>query len=84
MAGSDTTGGTTAPFIAAGPLIGSAPLAWQTQGTGDYNNDGAADILWRDDTGQVAIWYLRDGAFVAGPLLGAMPTTWAIQNPRAD
>jgi hypothetical protein len=33
-------------------------------GTGDFDGDGDADILWRHDEGQTVIWEMEDGAFV--------------------
>jgi hypothetical protein len=34
----------------------SVPLNWQVLGTGDFNGDGRADILWRNDTGIITDW----------------------------
>jgi FG-GAP-like repeat len=31
-------------------------LDWKIIGTGDFNNDGHGDILWRHDSGALAIW----------------------------
>ncbi|HKO94367.1 MAG TPA: trypsin-like peptidase domain-containing protein [Polyangiaceae bacterium] len=39
------------------------PLDWKVQGIGDFDGDRETDILWRNDNGQVAIWYLIGGAF---------------------
>ncbi len=36
-------------------------LAWQIKGTGDFNGDGHADIVWRHSNGQVAIWHMDNG-----------------------
>nr|MBW4504464.1 FG-GAP repeat protein [Scytonema hyalinum WJT4-NPBG1] len=44
----------------------------------DFNNDGNADILWRNETtGQNAIW-LMDGTNIsqAVALPNAVPTVW--------
>jgi hypothetical protein len=33
---------------------------WEVVGTGDFNNDGNADILWRDKaSGAVVVWYMN-------------------------
>ncbi|MFO0829712.1 MAG: VCBS repeat-containing protein [Phycisphaerales bacterium] len=37
---------------------------WVAQGTGDFNADGKADILWRQPDGQLRVW-LMNGATVA-------------------
>jgi hypothetical protein len=32
------------------------PASWSVAATADFNGDGKADILWRDNTGSTAIW----------------------------
>jgi hypothetical protein len=50
--------------IGGGPTS-AAPLAgWVNQGTGDFNDDGVADILWRDASNTMRIW-LMNGQTVA-------------------
>jgi hypothetical protein len=45
------------PISAA--LIATLPAGASIQGFGDYNGDGAIDILYRDtQTGEIGIWYL--------------------------
>jgi hypothetical protein len=50
-------------------------VGWQAVGTGDFNLDGRADILWRHATsGQNVAWYMNgsvlvDGAFLNPPSL---------------
>ncbi len=39
--------------------------SWSVAGVGDFNNDGRADMLWRQTTGAVALWQMND-ASVAG------------------
>ena len=34
----------------------NASLSWHIVGTGDFNGDGHADILWQNDNGEVTDW----------------------------
>ena len=38
---------------------------WHILGTGDYNNDGKSDILWRNSSGAVAIWEMNGISAIA-------------------
>jgi len=46
--------------LIGGGSPGSAASDWAVAQTGDYNNDGKSDILWRNTTtGQVLIWFIN-------------------------
>ena len=46
--------------------VGTNPgPTWHIKGTGDFNFDGMADILWQNDDGTPAIW-LMNGMTVLG------------------
>jgi hypothetical protein len=59
---------------------------WQIGGTGDFNNDGQTDILWRYyGTGAYQglndIWYMNGTAFVSEEVFSqVMDTNWRIMN----
>jgi hypothetical protein len=64
LAGGDvkTLAGGTVNIAALG-LLGSAPidsvpdLLWEIRGTGDFNNDGSVDLLWRHNgSGANCVW----------------------------
>ncbi|MBM0203756.1 matrixin family metalloprotease [Micromonospora sp. STR1s_5] len=38
---------------------------WHFEGTGDFKHDGASDILWRNNAGQIALWDMNGGAIDA-------------------
>ena len=60
--------------------------AWQIAGTGDFNNDGHTDILWRyygtgGYQGLNDIWYMNGTTFVSEDVFGVIPdTNWRIVN----
>jgi Domain of unknown function (DUF4347)/FG-GAP-like repeat len=47
---------------------------WKAAGTGDFNGDGKADMLWRNDDGSVALWQMN----------GTAVTSIATSTPRLD
>ena len=61
--------------VAARTDVGPAtPLTWSFGGTGDFDGDGHADILWRDASdGALVFWYLDGGAFRQQVDLAAQP-----------
>jgi hypothetical protein len=52
--------------------------------TGDFDGNGKSDILWRDTSGDIAIWYMNGTTIASGTGLGTMPTTYTIQGTNAD
>jgi hypothetical protein len=62
---------------AAWVFVQSPPMATTTH---DYNGDGKSDILWRDTSGNVAIWEMT-GTSVLNPtasFVGNVATVWTI------
>jgi subtilisin family serine protease len=59
---------------------------WRIEGTGDFNNDGRPDLLWRNySTGELAVWYmgLTNGsiALVSGQFMTptVADTQWRVE-----
>ncbi len=69
--------------LAAGGL-GNVGTSWNVVETGDYNGDGKSDILWRDTSGNTAIWFMNGLAIGSTAGLGNIPTTWTVQGVNAD
>lgn len=48
----------------------------------DFDGDGRSDVLWRDTSGDVAMWLMSGGQFSSGAMLSSVPTTWSIVGTR--
>jgi Ca2+-binding RTX toxin-like protein len=61
----------------------SLDSTWKTAETGDFNGDGKADILWRNDSGAVTIWQMNGATVLSSSLTSLQPdnTTWKIAAP---
>jgi len=60
------------------------PSNWSIAETGDFNSDGKSDILWRDTSGNVAIWFMNGVQVARSAGVGTVPTVWSIQGANAD
>jgi hypothetical protein len=89
----EPAGGALFPATVTWQNGGTTPdTSWHVKGAGDFDGDGRADILWRHDDGQVAIWYMAGGEFLRDAVLAAPdPAQWGITsvadfdaNGRAD
>ncbi len=47
-------------------------------GIGDFNGDGKSDIVWRDGSGNTAIWLMNGASVSSAAGLGTVPITWSI------
>ena len=57
------------------------PTNWRVEGTGDFNGDGADDIVWRRDDGAFTTWLSQgNGSFVSNDVnsWAVIPTTWQV------
>ncbi|MET4524959.1 FG-GAP-like repeat-containing protein [Bradyrhizobium sp. JR18.2] len=84
-----TMGGAGGNQILTGNMIASSPdKSWHVADTGDFNGDGTADILWRNDNGVLAVWTMggTDGAHIlSGDQIGSVPaTSWHVQAHHFD
>ena len=59
------------------------PTDWKVAETGDFNGDGKADILWRDDNGQLTDWLgTATGGFMpnSAHFSEFVATSWHVEN----
>jgi hypothetical protein len=50
--------------------------------THDFNGDGKADLLWRDTSGDAAIWLMNGAQPIQSAGLATVPTAWTIVGQR--
>src|SRR5262249_28043188 len=53
-----------------------AGTAWKEIGTGDFNGDGKADILWQNTNGTPAIWLMNSASQIGGAVLPHRGRSW--------
>jgi hypothetical protein len=71
--------------ISQSQVLGNV-AAWAAVGQRDFTgtgftgsgNNGDADVLWRDTSGNVGIWLMNGTKIVSSSVLGNVPTTWSV------
>jgi len=48
----------------------------------DFDDDGVSDILWRDTSGNLAMWLMSAGHFSSGANIGQVPGAWSVVGTR--
>src|SRR5207344_1168292 len=55
--------------------------SWHVVGTGDFNGDGRADLIWQNDSGAITDWLsTASGGFVSNDANAwhNVPTSWQV------
>ena len=53
-------------------------------GTGDFNGDGKADILWQNTDGTPAVWLMDGTSLISGANVGFDPGKQLARDPAAS
>jgi 6-phosphogluconolactonase (cycloisomerase 2 family) len=53
---------------------------WQIEGTGDFDADGDADILWHATDGRVVTWEMQNGQLLATHTIAVGSGGWGIEH----
>ena len=64
--------------------VGNVPTTWSVAETGDFDGDGKSDILWRDTSGNLAMWLMNRATVTSSTNVANVPATWAIQAAGAE
>ena len=66
--------------VAKQTVITATASNWDVLGSGDFNADGKADILWRDNEGNVAVWLMNGTSVAGGGVVANAPTNWKVEG----
>jgi hypothetical protein len=64
--------------------LGAVAGSWSVGPTGDYDGDGKTDILWIDNTGNVAMWLMNGATIASSAFVGNIGTSWSAQSLNAE
>jgi hypothetical protein len=71
-------------FVTTAAGIGVVPTTYSIVQTGNYHGDGRSDLLWRDNSGNTAIWFMNGVAVSSAASLGKIATTRTMQSVNAE
>jgi hypothetical protein len=72
--------GLSAPTVISSAGFGNVPTNWAVVGTADFNGDKKSDILWRNTTGDTAMWLMNGTSILSNVGLGNIATNWMVAS----
>jgi FG-GAP repeat len=64
--------------------LGAVPTNFSVAATGDFDGDGKSDILWRDDGGNIAMWFMNGTQVSSTTGIGNISMIWTVQAVNAE
>ena len=64
--------------IAQSAGLGTLPSTYSVIGQHDFNGDGNADLLWRDASGNVSMWFMNGAAVSSSAAVGNLTSNWTL------
>ncbi|TCZ55956.1 FG-GAP repeat domain-containing protein [Roseicella aquatilis] len=64
--------------VTGGGEIATVGADWSIAGTGDFNNDAKADILWRNAGGEISIWTMDGTTYLGGGTVAKPGPYWDV------
>ena len=66
--------------IVANESVATIGNDWHNQGAADFGGDGRSDVLWRNDSGQVALWTMDGAQITNNELVATVGDSWHVQG----
>jgi hypothetical protein len=63
--------------IGVGAVATVAP-EWSIAGSGDFNGDGKADLVWRHSSGMVHVWFMNGTSAIGVGAVATVAPEWSI------
>ena len=64
----------------AAQACGTIPTTYSIVGQRDFNGDGNADLLWRDISGNLSMWFMNGLSVASTAAVGNVPTIWNVMG----
>jgi hypothetical protein len=58
--------------------LGVVDSSWRIDGTGDFNDSGKDGVVWRNTSGDVALWNANASGGFTFQNLGVVASSWTI------
>ena len=65
-------------FVSDGVASFNPGSAWHVVGSGDFDADGHADILWQNTNGALGVWLMNGAALLSGAALTNPGSSWHV------
>jgi hypothetical protein len=67
--------------VVSNKIVASLDASWKVGEIGDFNADGKADLLWRNDNGAVTMWQMDGSNVIGNNFVTSLDSTWKNAAP---